>query len=186
MHALLDAALKLVEAANRQADETLGPDLAGIVKLHAGLAVGAALIPVPGVDLAAGATNIWSMYVRINKKMNLPFAENVVKSLASGVATNLGAACAALAVGEVLKFFPGVGTFIGAAVEASTLFAITVVSGMVYFKILASVLRSRRGLPATEEDLRTEAERVLSDKQFIKDSLKEAKKSYRKTKAAGV
>ncbi len=184
MQALVEAAGRLVEAANYEADERLGPELAGIVKLHAGLGVGTALIPIPGLDVAAAATNIWTMYVRINKKLELPFAENLVKSLASGMATNLGAYCAGLAVGEALKFVPGLGTLAGAAVEASTIFAVTVVSGILYFRILESVLRSKGNRQVTEHDLKAETDRVLNDREFIKDSLKAAKKNYRRTRAA--
>ncbi len=179
MQALVEAAGRLAEAAYREADVRLAPKLAGIVKLHAGLGVGSALVPVPGLDVAAAATNIWTMYVRINKEMELPFAENVVKSIASGMATNLGAYCAGLAVGEALKFIPGLGTLAGAAIEASTIFAITIVSGILYFKILESVLRSRRDGRVTQHDLKTQADRVLKDKEFIKDNLKAAKKGYR-------
>jgi hypothetical protein len=51
---------------------------------------------VPGFGglAAAGisARFIWTMYGRINSKIGLPFSENVVKSIATGIATNLAAA----------------------------------------------------------------------------------------------
>jgi hypothetical protein len=55
---LLKTAVELVEALNRMADKNLPKQLADLVKVHAAIAVGSALIPIPGVDVAATAANI--------------------------------------------------------------------------------------------------------------------------------
>src|SRR5262245_19571405 len=104
---LIRTAKELAEAMNRLADDNLPTQLDGIVNLHAGLAVASALIPIPGADMAAAAINIWTMYVRVNKELELPFGDNVMKSLAAGVATNLaGGLAGAVVVGSALKFLP--------------------------------------------------------------------------------
>lgn len=178
---LAKAALELTEALNRVADQNLPGELAGIVKLHAGIAVASAFIPIPGADMAAAAANIWTMYVRINKELNLPFGENVVKSLAAGVVTNLaGAAASLLVVASVMKFVPGIGSLGGAAVMAGTIYAITIASGIVYMRAVAMLLR-RQGA-ASEADLKAAADDILRDKAAMQSILKNAKEEYNNNK----
>ena len=88
-HKLLESSLKLVELMDLTADTYLPQEITDVVKLHSKLAVGSAWIPIPGADVAAGAANIWGMYIRINSKLGIPFGENIMKSIGSGVATNL-------------------------------------------------------------------------------------------------
>ena len=106
---LLHIAVKLVEAMDKGAEESLPQEIADVVKLHAKLAVGSAWIPVPGADVAAGAANIWTMYLRINNKLGMKLGESVLKTIASAVATNLAGYAAVLAVGGFMKFIPGIG-----------------------------------------------------------------------------
>lgn len=183
---LIRSAVELTEALNRVADDNLPGQLAGIVKLHAGLAVGSAFIPVPGADMLAAGANIWTMYVRINKELDLPFGENILKSLASGVLTNLaGAAASAIVVGSVLKFVPGLGSLGGAALMAGTVYAVTIASGIVYMRAVAALLRKKDAANATEAELRRAADEVMRDKTAIRDILKSSKSEYdesRKTK----
>ena len=68
---LLRESTRLVELLDKQADKMLPKEIADVVKLHSKLAVGSAWIPVPGADVAAGATTIWTMYCRINNKIGL-------------------------------------------------------------------------------------------------------------------
>ena len=63
---LLRSAKNLVETMDKMADKNLPEEITEIVKLHAKLAVGSAFIPLPGIDVAASATSIWTMYLRIN------------------------------------------------------------------------------------------------------------------------
>lgn len=73
-HELLHVAKEVVEQLDKQADNLLPKEIVDVVKTHSKLAVASSWIPVPGADLAAGAASIWGMYIRINKKINLPFA----------------------------------------------------------------------------------------------------------------
>ena len=86
---ILETALRLIQLLDKQAEVMLPQEIADVVKLHSKLAVGSAWIPVPGADVAAGAATIWTMYARINSKLGLTLKDNVLKTIASGVATNL-------------------------------------------------------------------------------------------------
>ena len=52
---LLESCQDLVQYMDMAADACLPQEIANVVKLHSKLAVGAAWIPVPGADMAAGA-----------------------------------------------------------------------------------------------------------------------------------
>ena len=178
---LLKAATELAKEINKAVDEHLPQKLAGIVKLHAGLAVGSAFIPIPGADIAAAAANTWAMYVRINKELQLPFGENATKSLAAGVVTNIGSNAAGLIViASAAKLLPGLGTLGGAAVMAGTVYALTIAAGIVYMKAITKLLRAKSAHQVTEADLKDAADDVLKDKAAIQAIVKDAKKSYKK------
>jgi hypothetical protein len=97
---LTQAAFALVQAINKAADENLPGKLSGIVKIHAGIGVGCVFIPVPGADLFALFGNTWTMYVRINRELDLPFTKNLIKSIATGILSNMASNAAILAVGR--------------------------------------------------------------------------------------
>ena len=182
---LIKAAGELAKELDKAVDEYLPQKLAGIVKLHAKLAVGSAFIPIPGADIAAAGANTWAMYVRINKELNLPFSENVVKSLAAGVMTNVAAGAAALVVGaSAIKLLPGLGTVGGIAVMATTIYALTIAAGIVYMKALTRLLRAKSADQITEADLKDAAHDVLKDKAAIRAIVKDAKKSYKESDEA--
>ena len=105
-HQLLHVSEKLVKMLDETADNCLPKEIANVVKTHSKLAVGSAWIPVPGADVAAGAAVIWGMYVRINNKLGIPFGENIMKSIGSGVATNLASYLAMTGVASAIKIIP--------------------------------------------------------------------------------
>ena len=177
---LLEAAVKLVNAANKELDAALPGKIAGIVKTHAALAVGSSFIPIPGADVAAGAAAIWGMYFRINSELKMPFQDNVIKSVASGVGTNLAAFVGILAVGSALKFIPGLGTFAAIALVAAASYALTLASGYVYLKVLTMLLGQKSAESISESDWKRAVDDVMSDKQVIQSFVDEAKKSYKK------
>lgn len=180
---LLKSAIELAQALNRAVDESLPQKLAGIVRTHSALAVGSAFVPIPGADMAAAAANIWTMYVRINREINLPFKENFVKSVAAGVVTNIGSAAAGfIVVGSALKLMPGLGTFGGAVVMATTIYAVTTAAGVVYMKAVTKLLQSKKAGEFTEADLKAAADEVMKDKDTMKDIIKEGKAAYKNRK----
>lgn len=175
---LIKAAQELVRSMGAVADKHLPEKLAKIVKMHSMLAVGAAILPVPGADIAAATVNIWTMYWRINDELSLAFSRNLVKSIAIGVGTNIGGAVAGMVVlGSVFKFIPGIGTVAGAALIASTIYGITIVSGIVYMRAIAKVLGS--SAPLNEANVKQAAEDVLKDRHEVKRQVKEARDAYK-------
>ena len=176
---LLKAAIKLVKLMDKTADENLPQEIADVVKLHSKLAVGSSFIPVPGADIAAGAASIWGMYVRINSKLGIPFGENVMKSIGSGVATNLAGYAAMTGVASALKFIPGIGTIGGAVIMAASMYGITLASGWIYLQAL-SALAQRSGKNFNAQDISKAVNDFLKEKTVIKDFINEAKKSYKK------
>ena len=175
---LLKSAVKLVQLMDKTADKNLPQEIANVVKLHSKLAVGSSFIPVPGADIAAGAASIWGMYVRINSKLGIPFGENVMKSIGSGVATNLAGYAAMTGVASALKFIPGIGTIGGAVIMAASMYGITLASGWIYLQAL-SALAQRSGKNFNAQDITKAVSDFLKEKSVIKEFINEAKKSYK-------
>jgi uncharacterized protein (DUF697 family) len=181
---LIQAAVELAKALDRVADENLPEKLAGIVKLHAGIAVGSAFIPVPGADLAAAAGNIWTMYVRINKELDLPFAENIIKSLAAGIVTNLGAATVgSMVIGSAFKLIPGLGSLGGTAVICATIYGVTVASGIIYMKAVSKLLNAKNAQKLNEQNLKAAVDEIMKDKESVQTIVKTAKEDYKEAKS---
>jgi len=181
---LLKVAIKLVKALDKITDEHLPERLADIVRLHSGIAVGSAFIPIPGVDIAASAGNIWTMYVRINKEIGVPFSDHLIKSIASGVATNLGAFAAASLISSSILKLTGVGTLFGSAIMAATIYALTNASGIIYMKALTMILETEKlgGSDLKEETLNKTINTILNDKELIKNIIDSQKEEYKKSK----
>lgn len=171
---LMDTANRLVKLLDKQADSLLPKEIVDVVKLHSKLAVGASLIPVPGVDLAAGASAIWGMYIRINNKIGLKAKENVIKTIASGIATNLLSFVAAASIASSLKFIPGIGTVSGALIMGASQYAITLTAGWVYLKALC-LLAERQGPQLDFAMLDKAVKEVLAQKSIVKDFFDKAK-----------
>ncbi len=176
---LLKLAIKLVKLLDKAADEMLPQQIVDIVKLHSKLAVGSAWIPVTGLDMAACAASIWGMYARINSKIGIPFGENVMKSIGSGVATNLASYVAMAGVSSALKFIPGLGTVASAILMSASMYALTLASGYVYLKALC-MIAERKGANFNAEDLSNAVNAVLKEKTTIKEVFDAAKENYKK------
>lgn len=180
---LLETAYNLALAADRATDSAVGEEVAKIVKLHAKLAVASAWIPIDGVDIAAMAVNTWTMYVRINKALDIPFSENLLKSLAAGIGTNILSNVAGLLVGEGLKLIPGIGTFFGSVMLSATFYTVTIASGIVYMKALTLLLNQQSSL--TEVDLKAAMDAFVSDKSAMRQIFTEANNEYETAKKSG-
>ena len=175
---LIKTAIKLVELMDKTADQSLPTEIANVVKLHSKLAVGSAWIPIPGADMAAGAANIWGMYARINNKLGLPFGENVMKSIGSGVATNLASYVAMSGVASALKFIPGIGSLGGAVLMSASLYGVTLASGWVYLQALCT-LAEKKGSSFSVSDIGDAVNSLLRESSNIKELIDAAKKAYR-------
>ena len=176
---LLKVAIKLVEALDKEADKCLPKDVSDVVKLHSKIAVGSAWIPVPGVDAVAGAANIWTMYGRINSKLGFTIKDNVLKTIASGVATNLASYLAVSGVASAMKLIPGIGSIGGAIVMSASLYVVTLASGYVYLKALL-LLAQQKGPQMKDLSGLGEAINTALKDSNLSEFISEAKKEYKK------
>jgi hypothetical protein len=180
---------ELLHALHRESEHHLGKELAEIVGVHAvtGAAAGVAAGWVPGVGgtaaMAVAAGAIWTMYGRINAKLGVPFSENLVKSVATAVATNLGSYFVAnVVMTSVFSMFPGIGSVAASGVQGVTGYALTVASGVVYFKVLTELARLDPSFAgATAEDLKAAAERAIA-RNDMKAVIDAAKSDYSRQK----
>ncbi len=148
---LLRTAVNLSNELSQAIDKSLPERLAKIVKTHAWIAVGCAFLPIPGLDLIAAAANIWTMYARINKEVDRPFADNMFSSIIIGIVTNVGSAMIVfLIIGAILKIVPGIGTITGVIVMACIIYSVTLGAGVVYLKAVTNLLQANNTSPVAE------------------------------------
>ena len=162
----------------------LGEKIAKILRQHAIAGAGLGLIPVPGLDLAGVFGNIWTMYVRLNSAVGVSFSENIMKSIAIGIGTNLLSFIPGIAVakacGFFAKFIPGIGTATGMVVDGATNYAIVMVMGLIYLNIVKYLLQYKRDL--TEDELKNATKNILKDKESIRETYKKAKEEFAQVK----
>lgn len=176
---LLRSSFKLIKLMDKTADSYLPQKITDVVKLHSKLAVGSAWIPIPGADVAAGAATIWGMYIRINNKLGISFGENIMKSIGSGVATNLASYLAMSGVASALKFIPGIGSVGGAVLMSASLYAVTLAAGWIYLQALCTLVE-KKGSNFNASDISNAVNSFLKEKSTIKEFINSAKKSYKK------
>lgn len=80
-----------------------------IIRNHMGFSLGAALIPLPGVDLLAVSGVQLNMLRQLAKLYNVSFFDNLGKTVVSAI---VGSSAARLGA-SIVKVIPGVGTIIG-------------------------------------------------------------------------
>ena len=183
---LIGQAGKMLEAMNKLADKSLPEKIAEIVKSHstgaAVAAVGSAWIPGAGGTAAvlASVGFIWSMYARIGSEINLPMSENILKTIASGAATNLAAGVAASWVmSYVFSVIPGIGSVAASVIMGGTCYALTLASGYIYLKIMTALFSN--GVDPTkvsEQELNNMAKDAANDSD-VKDVMNAAKQAYK-------
>jgi len=175
---LYEAAVALVTVLDKTAEQLLPQEIVDVVKLHSKLAVGSALIPVPGADVAAGAANIWTMYGRVNSKVGISIKDNVLKTIGSGVVTNLASYMAMAGLGSAIKAIPGIGTLTGTALMSASLYAVTLASGYIYVKALTLLANKGNGsIDITQID--SAVKEILGNKEVIKNFIKAAKSDFK-------
>lgn len=189
---LLQQARRLVEAMDQVADECMPHEIAKIVEFHSKGAAIAALASgwIPGVGgVTAAATSggfIWTMYGRIGKKIGLPFGNNVLKSLASGVATNLAVyVVGAVALSTAFSLFPALGNIGSSVIMGAACYALTLASGYVYLKIMTKLFSGKVDFSTVSEQELKDMAYSMSQGSDIKQVIKEAKSDFRKKRKKG-
>lgn len=188
-HHILHAAEKLVHALNKTVDENLPAEIAEIVKIHSAGAAASGLaagwIPGAGGIAATGICMgfIWSMYGRINSKIGLPLTENVIKSLGTAIATNLGAYfVGGLITSTIFSILPGLGSVGASVVVGGTSYALTLASGYVYLKVLTNLFLSGNDPTRMDVDSFKQAADSVVANENMKQVIADAKASYTPSK----
>jgi hypothetical protein len=145
-HMLIHQASELLKYIDEASEEILPEEIVSIVKFHARGAAASALasgfVPGVGETIALGicAGFIWTMYIRINDKVGLPLEKNVLRTLASGVATNIAGNVVIYAVlGTALSFIPGIGSVGSSVIAGATCYAVCLTAGYVYLRVLTTL-----------------------------------------------
>ena len=118
----------------------------------AAAAAASALVPIPGAGTMGLAGINIGMIASIAVAMGVPVSRTSSLALGASVAGGLAASAAGrVLLGEALKFLPGVGTVIGAGVEASALAAATYGLGHGFTEFLLWFHGQNARMPEGEE-----------------------------------
>jgi len=115
---VLRAARTLLVTVNKISDETLPGKMAGSCKRCAVTAAVAAFLigwlPLVGVVIATlvCAIAVWTMYVKINTAIAIPFSRNLLKSILIAIGTNLLAYFVSIFVATLISFIPAIGSLV--------------------------------------------------------------------------
>lgn len=189
---LFKASFALCKALRKAGPQVMGREIADIVDKHSigasAAALGSAWIPGAGgaVATVAAAGFVWSMYVRINSKIGVPFSKNILKSLATAISANLASSVVgSVVVASALSFIPGLGNIGASVIMAAVAFSLTWSCGLVYLKVLTRFAEANIDFDTVDEDdLKTVADEVLAEED-IKEMMKQAKDQFKKAKARG-
>ena len=184
-HTIIDTAKMLALKLDDASDAALPQAISDVVKLHAKIAAGLAIIPLPGGDLLASAANVWGMYARINDKLGIKFTDAKLKTIASGLIANLSQIYIGRAIlGTILKFVPGFGSAAGAAIDAVMLYSVTITSAYIYMKALIA-MAEYEGKDFSDVDTETHFSSIINsilknDSADIRVVMNDAKTSFKK------
>ena len=122
------------------------------ISLASSTAASAAVIPIPFADVATLAPICAGMLIGISEAFGVTMARQQVMQLLSTV---LGCVAMTLvgrwAVGSVLKFIPGPGSVVGAALNAGVAATVTRSLGKTYSEFLYKFIEQHRRVPSTDE-----------------------------------
>lgn len=115
--------------------------------------IGASPIPFSDAPLLAGAQI--SMIAHITTIFGLPVDKALLTSIVSSIAGVSGAAITGKTlVSNLIKFIPGVGTFVGTVISSSVAIAITTALGISYINVLKYILEEEaKGMQISIDDI---------------------------------
>lgn len=192
---LLAHALKALEEASKdymrkEKIEAAGNTIEESAIAAAFVGVGSGWLPGIGglIATTAWVATIWRMYIKINLDLGIKIKENILKTLASAMLTNLIATAGALILGVVfsciISLIPGLGNIGALAVDGVLGFITVYASGLLYIKLLTKVLKAKGKIDFTDIDLERIAQETIKDTD-IKKVLKEGRDSFKQAKQEG-
>ncbi len=192
---LMSAAEKLqlaMKFMDKIAKESLPKEIVDIVMFHSKgatiSALGAGLLPGIGgtTALVVSAGFTWSMYTKINKKIGLTLSENMIKTIVAGVSTNIGAyALGGVVISSAMSFFPGIGTIGSSLIIGATMYALTLISGYIYLKILTKIFSTGEDPNKLSKEDWEKNTKIIIQTEDIKTMIQNAKEEYKIAKKNG-
>lgn len=179
---------------NTAVTNSLGDDIAKIVRQHAIASTGVALASaIPGAGaiacILAQTAVVYSMYVRMNKALNISLKKNVVKSIASAVianiATNAVTFIGSIVASSVLSMIPGVGSAASTILMGSIGYATVMIAALVYAKALSAMAKSNKNIETMSEDeIKAAVQKEIKNRD-IKSDMKTFTQEYKREKKIG-
>lgn len=170
--------------------EKAGDTIMGCAVIAAVAGVGSGWLPGAGALVATGAwvAAIWGMYVKINKDLGITIKDNVLKSLASALLTNLiasvGGIILMLVGSTLLSLIPGLGTAGAIAIDGAIGYVTVFASGVLYIKLLTKLFKAGNGFNLSENNVERMAKDIITESD-VEKIIKEGKKSFKDDKKAG-
>lgn len=170
--------------------EKAGDTIMGCAVIAAVAGVGSGWLPGAGALVATGAwvAAIWGMYVKINKDLGITIKDNVLKSLASALLTNLiasvGGIILMLVGSTLLSLIPGLGTAGAIAIDGAIGYVTVFASGVLYIKLLTKLFKAGNGFNLSENNVKRMAKDIITESD-VEKIIKEGKKSFKDDKKAG-
>lgn len=191
---LLAHALKELENVSDELLRKDGAEEAGDTILVCSIAaavsgIGSGMLPGVGSVVASAAcvTSIWTMYVKINQHLGISVKDNILKSLASAILTNIIASAGSyvlVLIGAIaISFIPGIG-YASTIIYGTLAFISVYASGILYIKLLTRVMRAKKTLDSTDVNIEDIAKDIVNESN-VSDLLKEGKEMFEQTKKDG-
>lgn len=192
---ILVYALKAMEEATRgiissQQIEKAGDTIMGCAIIAAVAGVGSGWLPGAGALVASAAwvAAIWGMYVKINKDLGISVKDNVLKSLASALLTNIIASAGSLILifigSMLLSFIPGLGSVGAIAIDGFIGYVTVFTSGVLYIKLLTKLFKAGKGFNIADSDVKNLADDIVKESD-IPEIIKAGKQAFNEDKKAG-
>lgn len=195
MSGVLVYALRALEQASKdvidsQKIEKAGDTIKGCAITAAVAGIGSGWLPGVGalVATAAWVAAIWGMYVKINKDLGISIKDNILKSLASAILTNILASAGSLILmltgSFLLSFIPGLGSVGAIAIDGFIGYITVFASGVLYIKLLTKLFKAGKGFNIAESEVKRVADDIVKEDN-IPNILKDGKKAYKEDKRKG-
>ncbi len=192
---ILFIALKALEEVTKgiissQRIEKAGETIRGSAIIAAIAGVGSGWLPGAGALVASAAwvATIWGMYVMINKDLGISIKDNILKSLASALLTNILASAGSLILmfigSMLLSFIPGLGSAGAIAIDGFIGYITVFTSGVLYIKLLTKLFKAGKGFNIADGDVKKVADDIVNESD-ISEIIKEGKQAFNEDKKAG-
>jgi len=165
-----------------------GDELVRLVSIHslgaAAAGLGISYLPGLGSLAATGAMSmfIWSMYLHINDCLGLRFSKVALKTVLSAIISNLGQGLIYIAgtmTISTLLSLTGLGTVLSSFMMAALDYAVVMVGGILYLKLITALVESGKDPQSISEcELKEQTESIVQSEN-IRDMLKTECNNYK-------